>query len=258
MGMKENGYTDLGGTGAVFLTTHWSLVEQAGSDEALVGSLLEKYWKPVYCYLRRQGYHNEDAKDLTQGFFQDIVLGHDLIGKADQSKGRFRSYLLMALDRYLINVRQKETAQRRIPKDRLAALDALEVSELPAAISEASPEESFNYAWVSTLLEEVLQQLESQCQSDGTSTHWYLFRERVLLPILDGASPCSLSQLCARYGVEDTTKASNMIVTVKRRFRTILQKRLRSLVTSDEQVREEWEEIRRFFPAVAQDQEDLR
>lgn len=258
MSMKENGYTDLGGTGAVFLTTHWSLVEQAGSDEALVGSLLEKYWKPVYCYLRRQGYPNEDAKDLTQGFFHEIVLGHDLIEKADRSKGRFRSYLLMALDRYLINVRQEETAQKRIPTDRLAALEAMDVSELPAALAELNPEESFNYAWVSTLLEEVLEQLEGQCHSDGTSTHWYLFRDRVLLPILDGARPSSLSQLCAKYGVENTAKASNMIVTVKRRFRTILQKRVRNLVASDEQVREEWEEIRRFFPAVAQDEEDLR
>jgi len=256
--MKRGDYTDMGGTGAAFLTTHWSLVEQVGSDQALIGSLLERYWKPVYCYLRRKGYGNEDAKDLTQGFFHEIVLGHHLVEKADPSKGRFRSYLLVALDRYLINVKDKQDAQKRIPNDKLIALDTTALSELPPAVSDLDAEASFNYAWVSTLLEEALQQLEGQCRSDGTSTHWYLFRDRVLLPILDGASPSCLKELCERYGVENAAKASNMIVTAKRRFRTILLGRLRNLVASDDQVREEWEEIRRFFPAVAQDQEDLR
>jgi len=256
--MNRGDYTDMGGTGAAFLTTRWSLVEQAGSDEALIESLLERYWKPVYCYLRRKGYSNEDAKDLTQGFFHEIVLGHHLIEKADPSKGRFRSYLLVALDRYLINVKDKQDARKRIPSDKLIALDTSALSELPAAVSDLDAETSFNYAWVSTLLEEALQQLEDQCRREGTSTHWYLFRDRVLLPILNGASQSSLKALCEKYGVEDTMKASNMIITAKRRFRTILLGRLRSLVASDDQVREEWEEIRRFFPAMAQDQEDLR
>jgi DNA-directed RNA polymerase specialized sigma24 family protein len=256
--MKRGDYTDMGGTGAAFLTTHWSLVEQVGSDEALIGSLLERYWKPVYCYLRRKGYGNEDAKDLTQGFFHEIVLGHHLIEKADPSKGRFRAYLLVALDRYLINGKDKQEAQKRIPKDKLIALDTTALSELPPVLSDLDADASFNYVWVSTLLEEALQQLEDQCRSNGTSTHWNLFRDKVLLPILDGASPSSLKELCERYGVEDATKASNMIITAKRRFRTILLRRLRDLVASDDQVREEWEEIRRFFPTVAQDREDLR
>jgi len=72
--MRGNDYTSMGGTGQVFLTTHWSFIEDAGSTDedknrALVGLLLNRYWKPVYCYLRRKGYNNEQAKDLTQGFF---------------------------------------------------------------------------------------------------------------------------------------------------------------------------------------------
>ena len=67
--------TDMGGTRQRFLTTQWSLIENIkdGKDEdkLLISSLLEEYWKPVYCYLRRSGYDNEQAKDLTQAFFQD-------------------------------------------------------------------------------------------------------------------------------------------------------------------------------------------
>ena len=256
--MKRGDYTDMGGTGAAFLTTHWSLVEQVGSDQALIGSLIEKYWKPVYCYLRRKGYGNEDAKDLTQGFFHEIVLGHHLAEKADPSKGRFRSYLLVALDRYVINVKDKQEAQKRIPNDRLIGLDAMDLSELPPVVFDLDAEASFNYAWVSTLLEEVLEQAENQCHQDGLITHWQLFRDRVLQPVLEAAEPPPLAELCGRYGVEDTAKASNMIITVKRRFQTILNRQLRRLVASDEQVREEFEEIRRFFPNFAQDGDELR
>jgi RNA polymerase sigma-70 factor (ECF subfamily) len=248
----------MGGTGAAFLTTHWSLVEQVGSDQALVGSLLERYWKPVYCYLRRKGYVNEDAKDLTQGFFHEIVLGHHLVEKADPSKGRFRSYLLVALDHYLINVKDKHDARKRIPGDRLIALDAMDLSELPPAVSELDAEASFNYTWVTTLLEEVLEQAENACRHEGMSIHWQLFRDRILQPILEAAEPPSLPELCDRYEIEDVAKASNMIITVKRRFQTTLLRHLRRLVASDEQVREEFEEIRRFFPDFAQDGEELR
>ena len=116
--MKRDDMTDMGGTGQAFLTTHWSIIENVGTsdddkNQALIGLLLSKYWKPVYCYLRRKGHDNEQAKDLTQGFFHDVVLGRNLIQKADQSKGRFRSFLLIALNRYLITAKTGQTAQKR-------------------------------------------------------------------------------------------------------------------------------------------------
>ena len=96
--------TEMGGMQGTFLTTHWSLIEAASEgqdrnrEKALIDLLLKHYWKPVYCYLRRKGYNNEEAKDLTQGFFHDVVLGHNLVQKADQAKGPFRAFLLMALN----------------------------------------------------------------------------------------------------------------------------------------------------------------
>ena len=67
-----------GGARQRFLTTQWSLIENIKSgedqDKLLIGFLLEEYWKPVYCYLRRTGHDNEQAKDLTQAFFHEVVL----------------------------------------------------------------------------------------------------------------------------------------------------------------------------------------
>ena len=88
-----NGYdqTSMGGDAETFLTTHWSLIEdfQTGEDKdrVLIGLLLQKYWKPVYCYLHRKGYDNEQAKDLTQGFFHEIVLNRNIVQRAEKSEG---------------------------------------------------------------------------------------------------------------------------------------------------------------------------
>ncbi len=258
MGHKAD--TDMGGTGGAFLTTHWSLIDGVSSSEearnrALIGLLMHRYWKPVYCYIRRKGCDNEQAKDLTQGFFHEVVLQRHLIEKADGARGRFRSFLLMALDRYLANVHEKETAQKRTPRGRLVSLEAIDPCELPASITASSPEETFHYAWISTLLERVLEQVEAKCHEEGKTEHWYVFRDRVLEPITERTAPVSLKEICAKYGIEGQAKASNMLITVKRRFKAVLEQHLRDSVISEDYLAGEVEEIRRFIPDIAQESE---
>jgi len=256
--MERDDYTVIGGTGEVFLTTHWSLIQGVRSHDedekrALIGLLMNRYWKPIYCYLRRKGYNNEQAKDLTQGFFHEVVLERHLIENADAAKGRFRSFLLMALDRYLVNVREMETARKRMPKGKLVSLDIVEPAELPQSLMTSAPEDTFRYAWISGLLERVLEQVEAKCYEDGKTVHWCIFRDRLLRPIIEGIDPVSIKDICAKYHIEDSAKVSNMIVTVKRRFQATLRQHLRESVVSDEYVENEIEEIQKFFPKIAQD-----
>lgn len=251
--MRSDEYTDMGGVGEAFLTTHWSLIEDvnASDDErnrALIELLIKKYWKPVYCYLRQKGYDNEKAKDLTQGFFHEVVLGRGLIQKADQSKGRFRTFLLTALSRYLISVREYETARKRIPQHKLVSLDLIDPPELSEPISKSTPEDAFNYAWASSLVEQVLREVETACRDQGQAVHWLTFEKRVLRPIMERTKPPSLGEICKKYGIEDGIKASSMILTVKRRFRATLKKYLRNSLTSDEEAVDELREIMQFFP----------
>ncbi|MHC4165417.1 MAG: RNA polymerase sigma factor [Planctomycetota bacterium] len=240
-----------------FLTTHWSLIDdiQAGHDKdrALIKLLLQRYWKPVYCYLRRKGFNNQDAKDLTQGFFHEIVLKRRLVQRSDQAKGRFRSFLLHALNQYVINQRAKQTATIRIPQDKLVSLETMDPSDLPEDISVCEPDVSYNYAWVSALLDQVLAAVKQSCSEEGLQTHWELFHARIVEPILTGAPAPPLSEICTRLGVEDTRRASNMIITVKRRFREMLRKSIRNTVISTDQVEGELDEIVRFLPKSAQD-----
>ena len=256
--MRFDDYTDMGGVGEAFLTTHWSLIEKIGTTEndnnrALIELLLKKYWKPVYCYLRRRGYSNEEAKDLTQGFFHEVVLNQNLIQKADQAKGRFRSFLLLALNRYLLKVRRDQTARKRMPKGMLVSLDTGAMSELPRGVRTLTPEDAFTYVWVSGLLEQVLEDVRTLFAHENKTVYWHLFRDRIVRPIMDRSDPPPLEQLCTKYGISDTPKASNMMVTVKRRFQTLLRQKLRDLVMSEEEARVELEEIRRFLPRLAQD-----
>lgn len=254
--MGPDDYTEIGGTGGDFMATHWSLVEKAGSpehdkDRVFIGLLLNRYWKPVYCYLRGKGHDNEQAKDLTQGFFHEVVLERQLIEKADAAKGRFRSFLLIALDRYLVNVSERETAQKRSPKGKFVPLDATDIPVLPSSVVASSPEHSFNYAWFTEMLDRVLDKVEAHCQSEGQTVHWQLFQDRVLQPILEGTPAPSVAELSNRYSIPDRATLSKMIYTVKRRLRSMLQKMIRETVVSDDSIQEEWEEIRRFFPDFA-------
>src|SRR5512136_211225 len=88
-----------------FVTTHWSVVLAAGrSDTPRAQAALEKlcraYWYPLYAYVRRRGHSVEDAQDLTQEFFAR-VLARQWVADADRAKGRFRTFLLAGMNRFL-------------------------------------------------------------------------------------------------------------------------------------------------------------
>jgi DNA-directed RNA polymerase specialized sigma24 family protein len=230
------------GYDAAFHTTHWTEILEARSDDedlrqAALTELLKRYWKPVYCYLRRKGYDRESAKDLSQGFFHEIVLGRSLIQHADRSKGRFRTFLLMALDRYVTSALRTETRKRRMPEGGLISLDDVDWLAIPDR--DGTPTQVFDYAWASTLLDEVVAEVAEKCRDRGSAPHWELFEARVLRPIFGDAEFPSLDDLCEKHGISRKTKASNMIFAVKRRFRTVLRRAVRHSVDSDGEVDDE-------------------
>ncbi len=253
--MSSKHRTDIGGAGEAFLTTHWSLVEGIQSDtdrdQALVGLLLKRYWKPAYCYLRRKGHDNEEAKDLTQGFFHEVVLNRQLVRRADQDKGRFRSFLLHALNQYVSNERAKQNAKKRIPREKLLPLDMTDPPALSATVSEWNPEDAYHYAWLSGLLDQILAQVRQECLDQGMDTHWQVFHSRLVGPILADAPAPTWDEICQEYGLRDTKTAFNMMTTVKRRFQAALQRTMRDTVTSEAQMQEEFQEIMQWLPKGA-------
>lgn len=255
--MKADDYTRIGGTARRFPSTHWTMIHEAGpGDDArsqrIIGELLQDYWKPVYCYLRHRGQSNEEAKDLTQGFFQEVVLRRDLIQRADPKRGRFRTLVLTALNNYVANVHRHQTAQKRIPNQKLVSLEPADVAELPEAVRTSGPDASFQYAWISELLDKMLEEVEAECRAHGMATHWNLFHDRVLRPALEDKTPPPLAELCARYDIAEATKASNMIFAVKRRLRGALKRFVRQSVACDEEISAEILELKQFLAGKRQ------
>src|SRR5208282_2542741 len=105
------------GSKAWFVTTHWSVVLSAQDPHSprsrqSLESLCRTYWYPLYSYARRTGHSPPDAEDLTQGFFARL-LEKDYLKAAARDKGRFRTFLLVALKRYLANEWDRQHAQKR-------------------------------------------------------------------------------------------------------------------------------------------------
>lgn len=234
-----------------FPTTQWTEMEQFGRDEPdqqriYIESLLQRYWKPVYAWLRRQGYHPDQAEDYTQGFFCDIVLERHLVSRADRSRGRFRTFLLTALKAFVSDEYRKVHAQKRRPKMGLARLGDPEAS-LPACTTEVGPDDLFIYLWASDFLQEVFTKLKTEYTKSGRPTHWAVFERKIHKPLLEGTEAPSYEVICAELGISDTHTASAMVTTVKRRFRSLLRKTIRPLVDSDEAVEQEIQDLLAIF-----------
>jgi len=242
--------TTTGGYDAAFHTTHWTEIFDAGSEddpkrEAALTELLKRYWKPVYSYLRSKGYDREAAKDLTQSFFHEIVLGRSLIQQADRTKGRFRTFLLTALDRYVTSVHRTEKRKKRMPEAGIVHLDDVDWLAIPDR--DGTPTQVFDHAWASAVLDQALSDVEANYRNKGKATHWDVFRARVLAPIMENAESPTLPDLCEKYGIPDTARASKMIIRVKRRFRTLLRRHVRQLVNSDDEVDDEIRSLMKIF-----------
>ena len=246
--MTHPGETNTGGGENVFQVTHWSVIDAAKTKNVhrrrtIIGGLMAKYWKPVYCYLRYKGHSNEVAKDLTQGFFCEIVLGRELIQHADKSKGRFRTLLLTALERYVVSVHRREYRQKRRPKAGIQQLRDDILPDLTAEQLQMRPDEAFYYTWAADLLDQVLAEVKDEYCSTDRASYWEVFRSKTLGPIIDNVEAPSYKEICQKFGIEDESKASNMAITVKRRFRAVLKRHLRNFVQSDSEVEEELKDV---------------
>lgn len=246
--------TGMGGNERGFQETQWTQIlatktsDPARRQQALNG-LLQRYWKPIYCYIRRKGCDNEKAKDLTQGFLHEVILGRDIVSLADRTRGRFRTFLLAALDRYIVSEHRAASALKRAPAGGVISLDNAGGGCIPDPVARATPEQAFTYAWASALLDQVLAQVKEGCLAGGQATHWAVFEDRVVRPTLEGGEPPGMEELCARHRLGSEKAAANMVITIKRRFQKELREHLRQFVTADEDIDEEISDIMKILAA---------
>lgn len=237
---------------AAFVTTHWSVVLAAGrtadttqARDALA-RLCQTYWHPLYAYVRRLGNSPPDAQDLTQEFFARLLAKNHL-ADADESRGRFRSFLLASFKHFLANEWDKAHAQKRgggqipIPIDVAGAETTCHSFVEPA--DPASAEKIFERRWALTLLDQVLRRLRNEYTSSDRAE---LFEQ--LKPTLTEASrSVRYAEIAERL---DTTEGAVKVAVhrLRQRYRELLRAEIAETVSAPEEVEDE---LRNLFAALS-------
>jgi len=233
---------------SAFTNTHWSVVLAAGDggspqcQEALE-ELCRAYWFPLYAFVRRRGYEMHDAQDLTQGFFARL-LEKDYLRAVDRNKGKFRSFLLVALEHFLTNEWRNARAQKRGGKSHVISLDddsaEQQYGQVPA--SDASPERLFEQQWATTLLAQVVASLREEFAGSGKAA---LFDE-LKISLTGEKHAASYAKLAVRLST--TEAALKMAVSrMRQRYGELLRAEIAKTVSGPEQVEEE---LRALFTAL--------
>jgi len=230
-----------------FATTHWSVVAGLGDINSSTARMaLEKlcrtYWYPLYAFVRRLGHAAHDAEDLVQSFFAQCI-EKNYLGTADQSKGRFRSFLLIMLKRFMANEWRRTTARKRGGIDKPVALDALTAEQRYAVepAEQMTAEQIYERRWALTLLEAVLKRLEDE-QADIGRAHIF---EQLKGTIVARGRATPYADIAAQLGMtESAVKVA--VHRLRDRYRALLEEEIANTVTS----RSEVEEERRYLLSV--------
>ena len=236
--------TGIGGPSERFPATRHSAVLAAQSTDLLerergLAILIETYWKPAYKYLRcRFRETNEDAKDLTQGFFARAI-EKDFFDGYDPAKGSFRTYLRTCLDRFVANEKKAAGRLKRSPGMALLALDFADAeSELarePAAEGRTM-EQYFHDEFVRSLFALSVEKLREECALRGKDLPYLLF-ERYELD-RDPEDKLSYERLAEEFRIP-VTQVTNFLAFARREFRRVVLEKLREITANDQEFREE-------------------
>jgi RNA polymerase sigma factor (sigma-70 family) len=232
---------------AWFGTTHWSVVLTAGrSDTPRAQAALEKlcqtYWRPLYAYVRRRGHTPEDAADLTQEFFRRL-LERNAVAGVQPEKGRFRSFLLAAINHFLSDEWDKARAQKR-GAGRVIHLDFSEGETRLAGLAAEmpTPEQAYERQWALALLEEVYQQLAGEHQAQGKAALFATLR-----PTLAGGRETQPYGELARQ-LEMTEGAVRVAVhRLRQRYRELLRAAIADTVAEASEVEDELRHLMRVL-----------
>jgi len=235
---------------AVFATTHWTVVLEASLESSpkaseAMAQLCRTYWYPLYAYVRRKGYNPEDAQDLTQDFFARLLSGR-ILGGLDRQKGKFRSFLLGALEHFLAREWRRTQAQKRGGGQSLFSLDAVDAESryLLEPADELTAEKIFDWRWANTLLEMAMTRLSKEREAEGKIV---LFEAAE--PLLSGDDACkSYAEIAASLNMNEG--AFKMAVhRLRRRYGELVRAEIAQTVSTAEQAEEE---LRHLFEVLRQ------
>ena len=221
--------TDIGGPLHKFPITNHSAIVAARSDNEIVrrrafNTILNSYWKPVYKYVRLKWQaSNEDAKDLTQGFFAN-AFEKNYFASYDATKASFQTFLRTCLDGFVANERKAgQRLKRGGDMDHYQLDFAAAENELAAhaSASTLTPEEYFHREWVRSTFAMAIEEFRERCVESDRLVHFQLFERYDL-----NDDEVSYASLAKEFGLEPTT-VNNYLAAARRDFRRIVLDKFR-------------------------------
>jgi RNA polymerase sigma-70 factor (ECF subfamily) len=220
-----------------FATTHWSVVLAAADTaspeaQAALELLCRTYWYPLYTFVRLRGYPPEDAQDLTQSFFEKFVVKHFLRALVPE-RGRFRSFLLMLLQRFLNDQFDRARAVKRggdvplLPFD-LAGVEA-QIDQAVAARETA--EQAFDRAWAETLVQTALAKLRQRYEAQGRAVLFAELRDLLVCP----TDRAGYQRRSERLGMSPEAVAM-AVVRLRREYRAMVRAEVANTVATPAEV----------------------
>lgn len=232
-----------------FPETNWSILATAslhGDDGALeaLNTLCRNYWQPVFLAIRSRGYNEEDARDHTQGFFKHLM-EKSILGKADQGQGRFRTFLLTVLWRFLNDDKKMRTADKRWGYQQR---ESIEVAETETAREDEAFVSILDQEWAANVIQRTLDFLAEDCINKQGEEAWLLLKR--FLPGSRGIPP--VEELAHFLGISESGARSE-IHRLRNRFREHLRRQVMATVTSmdelDDEIRYLGQVLRTMVPA---------
>jgi len=241
--------TGSSGTGRpVFATTHWSVILAAGAAQTsraqqALGQLCQSYWYPLYAYVRRRGWNQQDAEDLTQEFFARL-LRKESLSHVRREGGRFRSLLLKSLDRFLTDEWRRGRVQKR-GAGKVTSLDPTNAEsrfQMEPADTH-TPESLYDRTWALALLNAAFKRLRTEYEENGKGS---LFDE-LKFCLTGERSAIPYAELADRLKVPENT-LKTLVHRLRKRYRSLLREEVAQTVNRPEEIDEE---LRSLFRALA-------
>lgn len=204
----------------LFPNTNWSMVARADHLHSSVRrrtleALLRQYLPALRTYLiARRSVTVERADDLLQSFLVSKVLEQEIIRRADRTRGKFRAFLVTALDRFVIDEFHKAAAAKRAPAEAPASLQMVAEPQHPSR----EDVDLFDVEWAKQAVGLAVGRMQTECESGGRGDVWGVFEARVLNSVLNDSEPVPYGQLVSRFGFATPEQAANVLTTAKRMF----------------------------------------
>jgi RNA polymerase sigma-70 factor (ECF subfamily) len=221
-----------------FETKSWTVVLQSCQDNPegrrAFDELCQAYWYPLYAYLRRKGSAPQDAEDMIQSFFV-WILERGLVERADPLRGRFRTFLLAALNQFEARQYQYESAAKRSPGNPLVSLDigAGEATYSRQGVEHETPETLYEQAWAASLLDQAISSLRADMQAGGKAAQFDCLRG------LMTSQPGTNTRLAAQR-LEMTKGAVRVALhRMKRRFAEKVRGLVAATVENEDEIEDE-------------------